>query len=465
MNTISNSVAPYLLIGIFFVLGVNFFISLILAYFSKIKNLKLVFYYWSSLLITYLIQGLMTSEGIFVALGFSSSIVPIGIISKILFDSIKIKIPLKKYAIIFSMGLATTFILYFQGLGFTGYTLPIAIAMIVPLVEPSFIILYTKRKETTVLQKFMSFQYLVGAAHAINFAIYRMVEGTQVAGFGMALLLYQALSISLLAFSLEEYSREEKERLQGLVEERTKDLSSANTNLQNALSVKEVLLKVVLHDIANPISAQSMLLDLVSNSTTNVPTILPKLNALNTLVVGIIKKVREMVNVNTNASTQNLEAVSIDACMEDALTVFKEMLETKNLKIEFSNRLDKETRFVADQTSFTMSVLNNLISNAIKFSHPGKTIHIRCYEKNNRVCVEVEDNGIGMIPEVSENLFNPLKVKSTPGTDGEQGTGYGLSLVRFYVSAFRGFIHVESKHIESHPEDHGTKFTLSLEKA
>src|SRR5690606_30519474 len=114
MNTISNSVAPYLLIGIFFVLGVNFFISLILAYFSKIKNLKLVFYYWSSLLITYLIQGLMTSEGIFVALGFSSSIVPIGIISKILFDSIKIKIPLKKYAIIFSMGLATTFILYFQ---------------------------------------------------------------------------------------------------------------------------------------------------------------------------------------------------------------------------------------------------------------------------------------------------------------------------------------------------------------
>src|SRR5690606_15585456 len=160
-------------------------------------------------------------------------------------------------------------------------------------------------------------------------AVFRMEEGTQVAGFGMALLLYQALSISLLAFSLEEYSREEKERLRGLVEERTKDLSSANTNLQNALSVKEVLLKVVLHDIANPISAQTMLLDLASNSEGNVSTILPKLNSLNSLVVGIIKKVRSMLP--SGSSEQNLEAVNIDRCMESVQLIFKEMLEKKKL--------------------------------------------------------------------------------------------------------------------------------------
>src|SRR5690606_32575051 len=143
MNQISNSVAPYLLIGIFFVLGVNFFISLFLAYFSKIKNLKLVFFYWSSLLGSYLIQGLVTSEGLFVALGFSSSIVPICIVSKILFDSLKIKIPLKRYLILFAIGFITTVIIYFQGLSFTSYTLPVSIAMIIPLLEPSFIILHT----------------------------------------------------------------------------------------------------------------------------------------------------------------------------------------------------------------------------------------------------------------------------------------------------------------------------------
>src|SRR5690606_6601712 len=136
---------------------------------------------------------------------------------KILFDSLKIKIPLKRYLILFAIGFITTVIIYFQGLSFTSYTLPVSIAMIIPLLEPSFIILHTKRKETTVIHKFMSLQYPASAAHVINFAVFRMEEGTQVAGFGMAPLLYQALSISLLAFSLEEYSREEKERLRGLV--------------------------------------------------------------------------------------------------------------------------------------------------------------------------------------------------------------------------------------------------------
>src|SRR5690606_35579966 len=144
-------------------------------------------------------------------------------------------------------------------------------------------------------------------------------------------------------------------------------------------------------------------------------------------------------------------------CIESVQLIFKEALLKKNITLVFENNLPEETCFVADQTAFTTSVINNLISNSIKFSDVGTEILVRSFEKNGRIIIEVEDKGIGMKQEALDDIFNPLKIKSTIGTDGEIGTGYGLSLVKFYVNNFKGFIKVESKSKEEHPENHGTK--------
>src|SRR5690606_8525970 len=134
-----------MLITIFFAFFEYIVMILVLAYLSNIEDLKLVFLYWNSLLRIYLILSVLSCHGLFVALGLRSSIVPFCIVSKFLFDSLKIKIPLKRYLIPFAIGFITTVIIYFQGLSFTSYSLPVSIAMIIPLLEPSFIILHTKR--------------------------------------------------------------------------------------------------------------------------------------------------------------------------------------------------------------------------------------------------------------------------------------------------------------------------------
>jgi signal transduction histidine kinase len=67
-----------------------------------------------------------------------------------------------------------------------------------------------------------------------------------------------------------------------------------------------------------------------------------------------------------------------------------------------------------------------------------------------------------MPPVVLERLFDPLHQTSRPGTDGETGTGFGMPLVRKFMTLFGGGIEVQSRDVEAHPSDHGTEITLDF---
>jgi signal transduction histidine kinase len=74
--------------------------------------------------------------------------------------------------------------------------------------------------------------------------------------------------------------------------------------------------------------------------------------------------------------------------------------------------------------------------------------------------ITIKDSGIGMPDEIRHNVFKKDKQTSRIGTEGEKGTGFGMPLVKNYMEHFGGKIKVESKDIESFPDDHGTTFTI-----
>ena len=90
------------------------------------------------------------------------------------------------------------------------------------------------------------------------------------------------------------------------------------------------------------------------------------------------------------------------------------------------------------------TILRNLISNAIKFTHRNGKVEVLTSSRENEVEIAVSDNGIGMTKDILSNLFRIDADHSTRGTENEEGTGLGLFLCKEFVEKHGGRIWVES---------------------
>lgn len=229
----------------------------------------------------------------------------------------------------------------------------------------------------------------------------------------------------------------------------------------------ESLVKVIAHDIANPLNLISFsvsraikrgldddLISKINRSIKSIQAIIAQSKALQAIESG--KVPLQMVN---NVNLKNLVVHSIE--------VFEESLKAKSLEVDLT-ALNETHTVRLDPTIFQNQVLNNLISNAIKFSHEGGKIQITSQpaaNSSNKLCLIVRDFGVGMERQTLESAANPDSIKSTHGTQGESGTGFGLSIVKKYVEHMDGQINITSESFETSPENSGTSITITLTKA
>lgn len=114
--------------------------------------------------------------------------------------------------------------------------------------------------------------------------------------------------------------------------------------------------------------------------------------------------------------------------------------------------------FVAGHALSLKRVLNNLISNAIKFTPRMGDIRIYLGEEAGNIILSVKDTGIGIPEDMKDKIFDSFTKAGREGTDGEASTGLGLSLVKDIIVKTGGDVFVESE------EGKGTKFTVQLPK-
>lgn len=103
-------------------------------------------------------------------------------------------------------------------------------------------------------------------------------------------------------------------------------------------------------------------------------------------------------------------------------------------------------------------VLQNLLSNAMKFSWPQGEINISATEAQGHYWISVTDHGMGVAKEKQARLFNDV-VANTKGTEGEKGTGIGLFVSRQLLKRKGGDIRLESE------EGKGTTVSFTVNKA
>jgi signal transduction histidine kinase/tetratricopeptide (TPR) repeat protein len=132
--------------------------------------------------------------------------------------------------------------------------------------------------------------------------------------------------------------------------------------------------------------------------------------------------------------------------------------QTKNKNINLIHNYQPDIIFTTDKDIFN-TIFRNIFSNAIKFTHIGKSIKIDLIKSESHLELKVEDEGIGMPEVIKNNLFKLDKKISRSGTEKEQGTGLGLIIINELVSKLNGEIIVNSQ------ENIGTEIIIKLPTA
>ncbi len=128
----------------------------------------------------------------------------------------------------------------------------------------------------------------------------------------------------------------------------------------------------------------------------------------------------------------------IDACS----LLLAETARGKNISI---HNQSSPSQFVFADQNMLMTILRNLLTNAIKFTHPNKNIYVSVIDTGIDMSISVKDEGVGVNPENLDKLFKPNDFLTTYGTSGEKGTGLGLLLCKDLVEKHNGEIWVESE--------------------
>jgi len=123
--------------------------------------------------------------------------------------------------------------------------------------------------------------------------------------------------------------------------------------------------------------------------------------------------------------------------------------------ISLKNNVEKSAKIFADQ-HMIRSVIQNLISNAIKFTSSGGEVAIESMSDNRVVQITVSDTGVGIPKEKLDKLFQLEFASSTQGTNREKGSGLGLLLCKDFLERHGGKLWVESE------VDRGSKFFFTL---
>jgi signal transduction histidine kinase len=104
-------------------------------------------------------------------------------------------------------------------------------------------------------------------------------------------------------------------------------------------------------------------------------------------------------------------------------------------------------------------VLENLVSNAVKYSPAGKEINVSVNDTNQKIQIRVRDYGVGIPVDEEDRLFKKFSKLSVQPTAGESSNGLGLSLVKRYMELMNGKVWFER------PADGGSIFAIELLKA
>lgn len=245
--------------------------------------------------------------------------------------------------------------------------------------------------------------------------------------------------------------------LENRVKERTLQLETLNSELKDLNLSKDKFLSVISHDLRNPATAliatsEKLNRDIDKLQTSDIKNLSSIIHRTANKIVQQLNELVDWAKKQREKTSFNPKKINLAAGMDNSLDLLKAIAAQK--EIDLVNTIENELYVHADSLMLR-SIVQNLVTNAIKYTPQGGAITISATQINKMVEICVADTGIGMNAEIMEKLFDEVS-SSSKGTNNEHGTGLGLILVKDFVTQHGGSISVESN------ETKGTCFKFTI---
>ncbi|MCP5104591.1 MAG: HAMP domain-containing histidine kinase [bacterium] len=245
-----------------------------------------------------------------------------------------------------------------------------------------------------------------------------------------------------------------------MIEERDIELKQQYEELQKVNELKDHFLAATTHDLRSPITAILGFTDLILMNGALDEEDRERLKHIRISTDFLAKMVNDILDISSLESGKSQlkrKPLSLTAIIKSSIDTLHYMAMPKDIPIEFVDKAGENDTVRADADAL-LRVMNNLISNAVKFTPNGGVVNVllEVSKTGETVNISVTDTGIGIPEEKIPLLFEIYSPVSSSGTAGEKGTGLGLSITRNLVQKHGGDITVSSLVGE------GTCFTVKI---
>ncbi len=258
-----------------------------------------------------------------------------------------------------------------------------------------------------------------------------------------AVLTVTILSLTILTISIMN----ERARRRDQILELSEELDRKNLKLQRVDRMRKQLLAVASHDLKSPIAAVSSYLmgmrdgylgPLTDEQRRVIERSLGRLGRLKEFISDVLK----WTAIERGTMRQDMHAVDLSDILRRAVEDYEEQASARSIAVDLA--LPKEMPLVVCSPERMAQVFDNLVSNAVKYSHDSSMVKIEARVEDEDVVISVKDTGIGIsesdLGQLFQDFFRAPSVKSR-----FEGTGLGLSMVRRIVGAHNGRIWANSE--------------------
>lgn len=267
-----------------------------------------------------------------------------------------------------------------------------------------------------------------------------------------------ALTTLVLAFSLFFFKNRKLHSIQAELEQQKARLEQQNAALQRSKLAEAEVFNFAAHDVKNA-------LQVILLSAQALKTKLPDNDIARRYGDTIERQAKHTVDLINDlllsAKTEELTALSLEKTEVNVGELVKQVCDAMSVKAEKKKQslcIEVEDRCItlADKSSLKI-IVENLVSNAIKYSPEGKSIWVNVWQDMKNVYIKVRDEGLGFAEEEKEKLFLRFQKLSARPTGNEVSTGLGLSITKKLVELHNGRIWADSP-----GQDKGSMFVVEL---